>query len=296
MNLVLSSLEQGLIYAVLAMGVYLSFKVLNIPDMTVEGSFPLGALVTALLLLMGVNPIIATIAAFIVGLIPGIVSAVLSIRLKILPLLSGILTMTMLYSINLRINGRPNVPFTKVDNIYSLIKTGNEYYDRIIILLVIVVFLKLVLDWFFSTKAGYMLTVTGDNESLVTNLGESPNKYKVIGLALANGLVALSGSLFSQSVKFADTQMGIGVLVIALASLIIGDTVFRNREIKGSTRAIIGAIAYKIIGALALEVGLNAQDLKLVNALIVIIFIAYNNSYGKIREKILGGKSNAKNK
>lgn len=296
MNLVLSSLEQGLIYAVLAMGVYLSFKILNIPDMTVEGSFPLGALVTAFLLLMGVNPIIATIAAFIVGLIPGIVSAVLSIRLKILPLLSGILTMTMLYSINLRINGRPNVPFTKVDNIYSSIKTGNEYYDRIIILLIIVVFLKLVLDWFFSTKAGYMLTVTGDNESLVTNLGESPNKYKVIGLALANGLVALSGSLFSQSVKFADTQMGIGVLVIALASLIIGDTVFRNREIKGSTRAIIGAIAYKIIGALALEVGLNAQDLKLVNALIVIIFIAYNNSYGKLREKILGGRSNAKDK
>ena len=127
-----------------------------------------------------------------------------------------------------------------------------------------------------------MLLVTGDNESLVKSLGQNPDKYKYIGLGLANGLIALSGSLFAQSVKFADLQMGIGVIVIALASVIIGDSVFKKLNIKGTSRAILGAVIYKLIGALALEVGLEANDLKLINALIVIVFIAYNNYYGKI--------------
>lgn len=293
MNLALSSLEQGLIYSILAMGVYISFKILRIADMSVEGSFPLGALFTASLLLKDVNPLIVTILALFIGMIPGIIASGLTIKIKTTPLLSGILTMTMFYSINLRIAGKPNVPFSKSENIFNLIKTGNSYLDRIIVLIIIVAILKLILDWFFRTKIGYMLFTTGDNETLVKSLGESPEKYKVIGLAMANGLVALSGSLFAQSMKFADIQMGIGILVISLASIIIGDTIFRNKPIKGTTRAILGAILYKIIGALAIEAGLNPHDLKLVNSLIVIIFIAYNNNYMKIIKAITSGGKNA---
>ncbi|NLW52221.1 MAG: ABC transporter permease [Tissierellia bacterium] len=287
MNFVFSSIEQGLIYAVLAMGVYISFKILNIPDMSVEGSFPFGAMITALLLSKGVNPFVATFVAFVAGIIPGIISSTVAIKLKISSLLSGILTMTMFYTLNLKVTGRPNAPMAKLTNIFSYINTGNEYINKIIVLAIIVVVIKLIMDWFFRTKAGYMLISTGDNESLVTSLGESPEKFKIIGLALANSLVALSGSLFAQSVKFADTQMGIGTLVIALASIIIGDTMFRRGQLKSTTMAIIGAIIYKIIGAVALYVGLDASDLKLVNSLIVIIFIAYNNSYDKIRQRLI---------
>ncbi len=286
MNLILSTLEQGLIYAVLAMGVYISYNILKMADMTVEGSFPLGGLTAAFLLLKGVNPVVCIILTFIVGILPGILSAILSIKLKIIPLLAGILTMTMLYSVNLRINGKPNVPFTKSRTIFDYQIVGDQYIDRVLILLVIVIVLKLLLDWFFRTKMGYMLTVTGDNEDLVMNLGQNPNRYTILGLGIANGLAAMSGGLFAQSVSFADSQMGQGTMVIALASIIIGITIFKSLKIKGTTRAIMGAIIYKIIGTIAIELGLNPNDLKLVNALIVIVFIAYNNSYVKIREMI----------
>lgn len=282
MSLIYLSLEQGFIYAILAMGLYITFNILKIADMTTEGSFPLGALVSAGLILKGVNPVLVSLIAFFIGIIPGVFSAYLSSKIKIMPLLSGILTMTMLYSINLRINGKSNIVFSKENNIFSLINVGNEDISRIVLLFIIVFIIKFIIDLFLKTKAGYMLLVTGDNESLVKSLGQNPDKYKYIGLGLANGLIALSGSLFAQSVKFADLQMGIGVIVIALASVIIGDSVFKKLNIKGTSRAILGAVIYKLIGALALEVGLEANDLKLINALIVIVFIAYNNYYGKI--------------
>lgn len=261
--------------------------------MSVEGSFPLGALFTAALLLKGVNPILATILSFFVGMIPGIIASLLTIKIKTTSLLSGILTMTMFYSINLRITGKPNVPFSKSDNLFGLIDTNNAYLNKIIVLIIIVGLLKIILDLFFRTKMGYMLIATGDNETLVKSLGESPNKYKIIGLAISNALVALSGGLFAQSMKFADIQMGIGTLVISLASIIIGDTVLRRRRIKGTTRAILGAVFYKIIGALAIEAGLNPHDLKLINSLIVIVFIAYNNNYLKILNILKNGGKNA---
>ncbi|NLD18381.1 MAG: ABC transporter permease, partial [Tissierellia bacterium] len=290
------TLEQGLIYAILAMGLFISFKILNTPDLTVEGSFPFGALLTASLILRGVNPILATILATILGVIPGMFSAILAIKLKIMELLAGILTMTMMYSINLRLNGKPNVPFTKSKNIFTLIDLGNSYLNKIVILLIIVVLLKLILDRFFKTKMGYMLITTGDNETLVSALGESANKYRIIGLGMANGLVALSGSLFAQSLKFGDTQMGLGVLVIALASIIIGDTLFRGRNISGTSRAIMGAIVYKDIGTLAIEAGLSPHDLKLINGIIVIGFIAYNNSYIHIKNQLLGESKDVRDK
>lgn len=292
MNLLLSTLEQGLIYAVLAMGVHLTFKVLNIADMSVEGSFAFGALVSAALITAGVNPMIATLAAFIAGIIPGLIAATLHIKIKINPLLAGILTMTMFYSINLKVNGRPNVPMPGQQSIFDLVTFSNKYIGHIVILFVIVFAIKFLLDSFFKTKMGYMLISTGDNKDLVTSLGESPNKYHLVGLMLANALVGLSGSLFAQSIRFADTQMGVGSLVIALASLIIGDSVFRNTKLKGTSKAILGALIYKAIGTIALELGLEANDLKLINAMIIVVFIAYNNSYGKIRQAFtnLGGR------
>ncbi|MDO5725628.1 MAG: ABC transporter permease [Tissierellia bacterium] len=289
MNLALSSIEQGLIYAILALGVYISYKILHIPDLTVDGAFPFGAILTAALILSGVNPILATIFSFLFGLIPGFITAILAIKLKINSLLSGILTMTMLYSINLRLTGRPNVPFTKSETIFTNLSINNSFGEKILILFIIVLILKLALDLFLKTEMGYMLIATGDNETLVKSLGKNPDAYKVLGLMLANGLVALSGSLFAQSMKFADIQMGIGTIVVALASIIIGDTLFRKKNITGTLRVIIGTIAYKIIGAIAIEAGLNPNDLKLINALIVIIFIAYNNSHSNIWKRI-GGK------
>lgn len=285
MNLIMTTLEQGLIYALLATGVYVTFKILNIADLTVEGTFPMGALITAGLIGAGVNPLIATLIACLIGTIPGLISALLTIKLKIDNLLAGILTMTMLYSINLKLNGRSNVPISNSQSIFNILNTGNSYVDRLIILVIIVVVGKLALDLFMKTKMGYMLIVTGDNKSLVKSLGQNPNKYTIIGLMIANAYVALSGSLLAQSMRFADLQMGTGIIVIALASVIIGLTTFRNTDINGSTRAIIGAIIYKIIGTLAIQAGLNPNDLKLINALIVIVFISYNNFYAKRRTK-----------
>lgn len=285
MNLLMTTIEQGLIYALLGTGVYVTFRILKISDLTVEGTFPMGALITAGLITSGVNPFLATLIASLAGMIPGLISALLAIKLKIDNLLAGILTMTMMYSINLRINGRSNVPISDAKSIFNIINTGNAYVDRIIVLAVIVLIGKFALDLFMTTKTGYMLIVTGDNKSLVRSLGQEPDKYTIIGLMIANAYVALSGSLLAQSMKFADAQMGTGVIVIALASVIIGLTTFRNTDFNGSTRAIIGAIIYKIIGTLAIQAGLNPNDLKLINGLIVIGFIAYNNFYTNRRTK-----------
>ncbi|MDO5026680.1 MAG: ABC transporter permease [Tissierellia bacterium] len=285
MNLILTTLEQGLIYALLGTGVYVTFKLLNIADLTVEGTFPMGALITAGLISAGVNPILATIIACLAGMIPGLITGLLTIKLKIDSLLAGILTMTMLYSVNLKINGRSNVPISDAKSVFNMLSTGNAYVDRLIILAIIVLIGKFALDLFMMTKKGYMLIVTGDNKSLVKSLGQNPDKYMLIGLMISNAYVALSGSLLAQSMKFADIQMGTGIIVIALASVIIGLTSFRNTDLNGSTRAIIGAIIYKIIGTLAIQAGLNPNDLKLINGLIVIVFIAYNNFYTKRRTK-----------
>ncbi len=287
MNLALTTLEQGLIYSVLAMGVYFSYKILDIADLSVEGSFPFGALLFAKFASMGLDPLIGTILTFLIGTLTGLLTASLFISLRIKELLAGILTMTMLYSINLRLNGKPNVSIPNEKLIFNYLSTGNKYIDKIVILLIIVIIAKLVIDRFLQTESGYMLIATGDNESLVKSLGENSNKYKIIGLMISNALVALSGALMAQANKFADITMGVSIIVAALASIIIGDTIFRNKNLKGSTRAIIGAVIYRIIGTVALKMGLSPQDLRLVNGLIVVVFIAYNNAYAGFLAKRL---------
>lgn len=287
-SLIITSIEQGLIFAVLAMGVFLTYKILDIADLSVEGTFPFGAFVFAKFISMGVNPIVSTLMGFCFGTLAGLLTSTLFIKLKIKPILAGILTMTILYSVNLKINGKSNIPLFKFKSIFDLGPT-------LLVLIIIVLIIKIGLDLFLKTETGYLLITTGDNESLVRGLGENSNKYKIIGLMLANGLVALSGALMAQINGFADITMGNSIIVIALASIIIGDTIKKNSSfLKGTTRAIIGAIIYKIIGGIAIDLGLSPDDLRAVNALIVIVFIAYNNmEFNLFPSKKKGGKTYA---
>ena len=280
-TLIITSIEQGLIFAVLSMGVFLTYKILDMPDLSVEGTFPFGAFLFARFVSMGVNPIISTFMAFCFGTLAGLCTATLFTKLKIKPILAGILTMTILYSVNLKTNGKSNVPLFNYNSIFDKGST-------LLILIIIALSIKIILDLFLKTETGYLLIATGDNESLVKSLGDSSNKYK---------LVALSGALMAQYQGFADMTMGHSIIVVALASIIIGDTIRRNSHIlNNTTRAIIGAIIYKLIGGIAIDLGLDPHDLSAVNALIVITFIFYNNFVADIFKlrKSKGGKQIAK--
>jgi len=270
-SLIITTLEQGLIFSVLALGVFITYKLLDIPDLSVEGTFPFGAFIFIKFLQLGVNPIIATLFAFIFGSFAGLLTATLFIKLKIQPILAGILTMTILYSVNLKVAGQPNISIFNENLIFDL-------GPKILILIAIVLLVKVLLDLFLKTEIGYLLVATGDNEHLTRSLGENSNKYKILGFMIANGLIATSGALMAQYNGFADITMGGSIIVVALASIIIGDTIFKkNPSLKNTTRAIIGALIYQSIGSIAIDLGLNPDDLNLVNASIVIIFIAYNN-------------------
>ncbi|NLN14833.1 MAG: ABC transporter permease [Tissierellia bacterium] len=271
MKLLLTSVEQGLIFGILAMGVFITYKILDMADLSVEGTFPFGAFLFAKFISLGINPILSTLLACLFGSLAGLLTTLLFTQLKIRPILAGILTMTILYSVNLKINGRSNIPLFDYDSVFDLGST-------LLVLIIIALLVKVLLDLFLKTETGYLLIATGDNEALVKSLGENCNKYKLIGLMIANGLVALSGALMAQHQGFVDITMGASIIVVALASIIIGDTIKKKSSLlKSTTRVIIGAIIYKIIGGIAIDLGLNPDDLKAVNAFIVIAFIAYNN-------------------
>lgn len=274
MALFITSIEQGLIFAILAMGVFISYKILDIADMSVEGSFPLGAFVFALGVYLGLNPIFSMALSFVAGAVAGCLTANLFIKLRITPLLAGILTLNILYSLNFAVGrGNVNIPLFSMPMIFNDDKMFN-----LGILVILVIVIKILLDLFLKTETGYLIVATGDNEQLVRSLGENSDKYKIFGLMLANGIVALSGSLMAQSQRFVDINMGTGIIVYALASIIIGDTIMRrNQSLRGTMRAVIGAIIYKLIWGFALDRGLPSNYLKGVTSIIVIVFIAYNN-------------------
>lgn len=269
-TLILTSIEQGLIFSILAIGVTITFKILDFADMSVEGTFPLGAFIFAKFITAGLSPILSTLLSFALGSLAGLITYTLNIKLKIQALLSGILTASMLYSFNLRLNGKSNIGLFSFDSIY-------DGFEPVIVLVLIVFTVKILMDLFLKTEVGYLLIATGDNETLVRSLGENSNKYKLIGLMLSNGLVALSGALMAQYQGFSEITMGTGIIVVAIASIIVGDTILRNRRfLKLTTRAIIGALIYKYIGAKAIDLGLAPTDLKAINAIIVILFLSYN--------------------
>ena len=269
------ALETGLAFALVALGSYLTFRVLDFPDLTVEGSFPLGAAVSAQLLVSGSGPWISTLAAIGAGCVAGCITAFLNLKLRILHILASILTAIALYSINLRVMGRPNIGLLRVDTVYSEVeKLGlPSFYVPVILLAAVVILCKLLLDLFLSTGHGLAMRAAGANPRMAQANGVRVQVMILIGLAIANGLTALSGALFAQMLGAADVSMGIGVIVVALAAVIGGTAIIPSRIIVVSTLAcVIGSILYRLAIALALNtgwIGLTASDVNVVTALLV---------------------------
>ncbi|WGH85023.1 ABC transporter permease [Auritidibacter ignavus] len=269
----LVGIELGLIYALLALGVYLTFRILDFPDLTVDQSFTTGAATAAMMMVHGgSNPLLAMLAAFVVGALAGIITGLLHTKGGINPLLAGILTMLGLYSINLRIMGnQANVPLLGTETIFTWMGPYARTWVSILILLVVVLVIKLILDWFLSTDLGLALQATGNNESMVRSFGVSTDTMKIIGLAVSNGLVGLCGAVVAQSQGSADISMGIGLILVGLASVILGQALFGQRNVFIATTAVVvGSILYRLAIQGALELGLNPNDMRLISALIVI--------------------------
>lgn len=281
--LILGTLEQGLIFSIMVLGLYISYQILDFPDMTVDGSFPLGAATTGILLVKGVNPLLALLVAMIVGALSGLITGLIHVKLKVTNLLAGIIVMTGLYSVNLRIMGKSNISLFNVKHLFS-----QNYLPKLVIIGVIVIVVKLMIDYLLKTKFGFALKALGDNETLIISLGLDEKKLKIQGLMIANGLVALSGGVLAQYQGFADVGMGTGTIIIGLAAIIIGNTIFSKRKfLKSTTIVIIGTIIYRLIIVAALELGLNPSDLKLMIAILVVVII-----YLKMKKDMLvkGGK------
>ncbi|MCI6691044.1 MULTISPECIES: ABC transporter permease [unclassified Clostridium] len=285
MDLIINVLEQGLLFGVVAIGVYITYKILDFPDLSVDGTYPLGAAICAALLVKDVNPWLAVLVATIGGALAGLVTALLNVKLKITNLMSGILVMIGLYSVNLMVMGQSNIPLFNTKNVF----TGKF---NIITIIVVVLIIKISFDFFLKTKLGNLLIAVGDNEQLVTSLGINKNNIKILGLMISNGLVALSGALTAQYQGFSDASMGTGVVVMGLAAVIIGASIFKKMSfMKYTTISIFGAIIYKLAIALALKFGLNPNYLKLMTAVIVIIALSLNSGVFKFKGKRRKAKS-----
>ena len=274
-----ATIEQSLIFAIMVLGVYISFRILNFPDMTVDGTFPLGAAISAKLLTLGVNPYLTLLVALIVGAAAGAVTGLIHVKLKVKDLLAGILVMTALYSVNLRVMGKSNIPLFEEDNIF------NTEYSMMITIVVLILISKFLLDYLLKTKFGFALKALGDNENLIVSLGLNEEKYKIYGLMIANAFVAFSGAVLAQYQGFADVGMGTGIIVIGLASIIIGDTLFgKRRKLAGTTIVIIGSILYRGVIAVTLSMGMDASDLKLITSVIVIVILWMQKQKDKRRK------------
>ncbi|WP_027340745.1 ABC transporter permease [Halonatronum saccharophilum] len=273
LNFIVPSIEQGLVYGIMALGVYLTFKILDFPDLTVDGSFPLGGAVAAKMIVSGANPLVATLVASIFGVLAGVITGLLHTKLKITGLLSGILTMTALYSINLRLMGRANISLLNEVRIFDHFRGLNIFgRDRLIFFLITVIILKVLIDWFLRTELGLALIATGDNKKMIRSLGVNTDLMTILGLGLSNGLVALSGALVAQYQGFTDVGMGIGIIIIGLASVIIGETLIRSDKIWWATLGVLfGSVIYRLVIMTALRLNLNPNDLKLMTALLVIL-------------------------
>ncbi|MBO2535570.1 ABC transporter permease [Rummeliibacillus suwonensis] len=314
---IFGSVEQGIIYAIMALGVYITFRVLDFPDLTVDGSFVTGAATAATMITLGYNPIISTICAALAGFAAGSITGLLHTKAKINSLLSGILMMIALYSINLRIMGltidtavgRPNIPLANSDSLFTafsefwgklgidkafngmLSNMGVEHvpntWGTVFIMFILTFVIKFVLDWFLKTEIGLAIRATGDNGKMIRSFSANTDTLTILGLGLSNSLVALSGALIAQYGKFADVGMGIGMIVIGLASVIIGEAIFGTKTIARTTFAVIfGAIIYRIVLALALQVEfLDTGDMKLITAVIVVIALVIPTLRAKQKEK-----------
>lgn len=293
MTLLLSVLEQGMIYAIMALGVYITYKILDFPDLTVDGSFPMGAAITAILITKGVHPLLTLVISFGAGVAVGILTGLIHVKLKIRDLLSGIIMMTALYTVNLRIAGKANLPLYNMTTIFDngLVEKAvpERFYQfrTVLIVLVITLITKYILDWYLSTKAGYLLRAVGDNDTIVTSMGVDKGLVKIMGLAIANGLVALSGCIFAQQQRFFDISMSTGTVVIGLASVIIGTSLFKKVTfLRVTSSVIIGSVIYKACVAVAIRY-MKSIDLKFVTAaLFLIILVLGTERKKKVKQNV----------
>lgn len=279
MGIYMSILEQGLIYGILALGVYITYKILDFPDLTVDGSFPLGAALTATMISKGVNPYLTLPASFLIGVLAGICTGLIHVKFKVRDLLSGIIMMTALWTINLRLAGTANVPIFGNDSIFDndfingLIPESLSSWNVLIVILVITVIMKILLDLYLKTKSGFLLRAVGDNDVLVTSLAKDQGNVKILGLAIANGLVSLAGCIFCQEERVFEISSGTGAIVIGLASVIIGTSLFKNLTfMKATTAVLIGSILYKACVAAALKF-FEPQDMKLITAVLFLVIL-----------------------
>lgn len=279
MDFFITIVEQGLIYGILALGVYITYKILDFPDLTTDGSFPLGAAVTAALISKGVNPWLTLPAAFAAGALAGICTGLIHVKGKVRDLLSGIIMMTALWTINLRIAGTSNVPLFSKETIFkndfmeSAVPERVQPYTTLIVIIILTVITKLILDFYMNSKSGFLLRAVGDNDKLVTALAKDEGNMKILGLAIANGLISLSGCIFCQEERVFEISMGTGAVVIGLASVIIGTSLFRGFTfIKATFAVILGSVLYKACTAVAMR-SFEPQDMKFITAALFLIVL-----------------------
>lgn len=284
MSFAITIIEQGLIYGILALGLYITYKILDFPDLTVDGSFPLGAAVTAALITRGMNPYLTLPIAFLAGVAVGICTGLIHVKCKVRDLLSGIIMMTGLWTVNLYIAGTSNVPLFSQKSIFhndmieKIMPEALKPYTTLIIILILSLICKILLDLYMETKSGYLLRAVGDNEALVTSLAKAEGNVKILGLAISNGLVSLAGCIFAQEERVFEISMGTGAMVIGLASVIIGTSIFKKASfVKTTTAVLIGSIIYKACVAIALK-SFEPQAMKLVTAVLFLVILVISSS------------------
>lgn len=280
--------ESGLLYALMALGVYITYRVLDFPDLTVDGSFTTGAAIATVMTLNGTPPILSLICAFIGGGLAGLMTGLLHTKGKINGLLSGIIVMIALYSINLRIMGKPNLSLRGEANLF-------DGASVLVVGLIMAIGVKLLLDLFFKTNIGLSLRATGDNQRMIKSFGANTDRTTILGVSLSNALVATSGALIAFSTNQTNNNMGVGMIVIGLASVIIGEAIFGKKSIFRTTLAVVmGAIIYRLIYALALRVpGMDAQDMKLITAVIIVGALVIPTIRSAVQEKQVSRKRTA---
>lgn len=274
MNLIVSSIGQGLLWALLGLGLYLTFRILNFADMTVEGTFPLGAAVAVSLITQGMDPLLATVMACLAGMLAGLVTGLLYTKGKIPILLAGILVMTAIYSINLRVMGRSNISLLGKRTLFNapFLRDLPQYFDSIFVGIVVIVIITALLIFFLNTDYGQAFIATGDNPNMARSLGIHTDTMVIVGLMLSNGLVALCGALIAQNNGYSDINMGIGTIVIALASIIIGEVAFGELTLNQRLVAVtLGSIIYRLILLAVLQLGFSANDLNLISSIVLAI-------------------------
>lgn len=279
MSLIITTMEQGFIYGILALGVYITYKILDFPDLTVDGSFPLGGAVGAALITKGISPFLALLLAFLAGALAGMLTGLIHVKGKVRDLLAGIIMMTALWTVNLRIAGTANVPLFSQKTIFKnnlidrMFPGTLKNYATLALIFVIAVGAKLLLDLYLGTKSGFLLRAAGDNDKLVTSLAKDAGNVKIIGLAIANGLVALAGCVFCQEERVFEISMGTGAMVIGLASVIIGTSLFRKLSfLKTTTTVFFGAVIYKLCVGIAIK-NFEPRDMKLITAVLFFVIL-----------------------